>query len=169
MKRKTKTAGKAKAKPSRALVIRKSKSPAAPSAAEEAMRVLYENNAMARETLELQREATALARADAINNIPIPVIGIPKATIDLADTLSAKEAGFIVHLTPQNIYAYIGYVGFAIIPGTYLVSNARLREHWPDKYDEARFWETVRRPVNKERFASLLQPELPMLPETKIG
>jgi hypothetical protein len=110
----------------------------------------------------LRGEIAALqAHMNAANAIPIPVIAAPNTTIQKADMLSVKEAADIVHLTKQNIYAYIDYVGFEIVPGTYYVSNAKLRKHWPDRYDEALFWEIARRPINSERFASILA----MLPE----
>jgi hypothetical protein len=150
----TKAKPKTKSKPSRAVVVRKSKPPAAPTVADEAMRLICETHANSVETLELQREATALARADAdsINKKP----AAPQGKLDLVDVLLVKEAAYIVHFSDQNIYHNIGYVGFAIGSASY-VSNAKLREHWPDRYDEARFWETVRKPINAERFASILE------------
>jgi hypothetical protein len=178
MKKKAKFPRKAKVKPSRALTVPATAiAVAAEHPATQILRVFEAERRQDRAHRLEDREAmrvlrgeiaTLQAHMNVANAIPIPIIGIPRATIDLADTLSVKEAAFIVHCTSQNIYAYIDYVGFDIIPGDYLVSNAKLREHWPDKYDEARFWETVRRPVNKERFASLLQPGLPMLAESNI-
>jgi hypothetical protein len=154
MKKKTKFVRKAKAKPSRALVVRNSKPPETPPAVDEAMRLIVETNAMTRETLE---RARARDEADACK---IPAIESPKTPFDmaamLADTLSAAEAAYIVHYSEQNIYHNIEHVGFEIITGKFF-SNAKLREYWPDRYDEERFWEIARRPINRRRLASILQ------------
>jgi hypothetical protein len=169
MTRKTSPTRKTRSKPSRALaVVRKSKKqPAAPSVAEEVMRLVRETHANSVKTLELQREATALAREDA-DACKLPVIEHPKTTLEMvaamkADTLSAAEAAYITHYSEQNIYKNIDHVGFELITGKFF-SNAKLLEYWPERYDEARFWETVRRPINAERFAGILA----MLPESQI-
>jgi hypothetical protein len=172
MKKKTKPPRKAKAKPSRAIVVRKPRPPATPSPADEAMRLICETHAMARETVERER-----ARDEADNANKNAINEIRKNVIDLDDTLSATEVAFIYHMTEQNAYRYNGDVGFEFLTAKYF-SNAKCRERWPGKYDESRFLETVREPRNRDRFpgvrAMLAQPQpdqdaLPMLPETNIG
>jgi hypothetical protein len=151
----TKAKPKTKSKPSRALVVHKSKPPAAPAVTDEIMRLVREGLAGIADAVEKRERARD--EADASKS---PLSRVPNTTIDLADVLLVKEAAYIVHFSNQNIYHNIGYVGFAIGPVSF-VSNAKLREHWPDKYDEERFWETARLPRNKERFASILATILP--------